>query len=76
MLYTNGIDPFVKNFRSLTDSIDHWFKKFDFWPIVLIHLLKIFFLLTTIDLIDGFCHQSNIDIDPDNVFSNIGAHLS
>ncbi len=27
-LYPDGIDPSVNNFRSLTNSIDHWFKKF------------------------------------------------
>ncbi len=29
MLYTKGIDPSVKTFRSLTDGIDHRWKKFD-----------------------------------------------
>ncbi len=75
MLYTKSIDPSVKNLRSLTDSIDHRWKKFDFLLIVLIHWLKIFFLLTTIDLIDVFFRQSIIDIDPIDVFLTIGAHL-
>ncbi len=57
MLYTKGVDSSVKNVRSLTDGIDHPCKKFAFWPIVSIHRLKIFFLLTTIDLINVFCHQ-------------------
>ncbi len=68
MLYTKGINPSVKTFRSLTDGIDHRWKKFDFWPILLIHRLTIFFLMTTIDLIDVFCCQSIIGIDPINVF--------
>ncbi len=68
MLYTKDIDPLVKNFRSLTDRTDHWWKKFDFWPIVSIHRLKIFFLPMTIDLIRLFCRQLIISIDPVNVF--------
>jgi hypothetical protein len=75
MLYTKGINPSVKNFRSLTDSIDHRWKKFDFCPIVSIHQLLIFFLLTTIDLIDVVCRQSIIGIDPIDVFFTIGAQL-
>jgi hypothetical protein len=35
--------------------------------------MKIFFLMTTIDLIDVFCRQSNIGIDPIDVFLTIGA---
>jgi hypothetical protein len=75
MLYTKGIDPSVKTFRSLTDGIDHRWKKFVFWLILSIHRLKIFFLMTTIDLIDVFCHQSIIGIDPIDVFFTIGAQL-
>ncbi len=43
-------------------------------PIVSIHQFKIFFLLTTIDLIDVFCRQSVIGIDRINVFLTIGGH--
>ncbi len=43
-------------------------KNLNFWPIVSIHRLKIFFLLTTIDLIEVFCCQSIIFINPINVF--------
>ncbi len=75
MLYTKGIDPSVKTFRSLTGGIDQQWKKFDFWPILSIHRLKIFFLMMTIDLIDVFCRQSIISIDPIDVFFTIGAQL-
>jgi hypothetical protein len=75
MLYTKGINPSVKNFRSLTNGIDHRWKKFDFWPIVSIHRLKIFFLMTTINIINVFCRQSIIGIDPIDVFLTIGAQL-
>jgi hypothetical protein len=37
--------------------------------------LRYFFLLTTIDLIDVFCRQSIIGIDPIDVFLTIGAQL-
>ncbi len=72
MLYTNGINPLVKNFRSLTDSIDHRFK-IDFLPIVSIHWLKIFF--TTIDLINVFAvNRLSVSIQS-MFFFTIGAHL-
>jgi hypothetical protein len=37
--------------------------------------LRFFFLMTTIDLIDVFCLQSIIGIDPIDVFLTIGAQL-
>jgi hypothetical protein len=37
--------------------------------------LRFFFLMTTIDLIDSFCRQSIIGIDPIDVFLTIGAQL-
>ncbi len=37
--------------------------------------LRFFFLMTTIDLIDVFCRQSIIGIDPIDVFLTIGAQL-
>jgi hypothetical protein len=37
-------------------------KKFDFWLTVSIHRLKFFFVLTTVDLIIGFCSQAIIGI--------------
>jgi hypothetical protein len=37
--------------------------------------LRFFFLMTTIDLFDVFCHQSIIGIDPIDVFFTIGAQL-
>jgi hypothetical protein len=37
--------------------------------------LRFFFLITTIDLIDVFCRQSIIGIDPIDVFLTIGAQL-
>jgi hypothetical protein len=74
MLDTNGNNLSVKNVISLTNSIDHWFKKFDFWSIVLFYRLKIFFQ-NTINLINVFCCQLIISIDPDKVFLAIGAHL-
>jgi hypothetical protein len=37
--------------------------------------LRFFFLMTTIDLIDVFCRQSIIGINPINVFLTIGAQL-
>ncbi len=53
----------VTNFRSLTDSINHQWKKFVFWLIVSIHQLNIFFLLTTIDLSEVFCrHRLSVSI--------------
>jgi hypothetical protein len=38
-------------------------------------LYRFFFLMTTIDLIDVFCRQSIIGIDPIDVFFTIGAQL-
>jgi hypothetical protein len=37
--------------------------------------LRFFFLMATIDLIDVFCRQSVIGIDPIDVFLTIGAQL-
>jgi hypothetical protein len=37
--------------------------------------LRFFILMTTIDLIDSFCHQLIIGIDPIDVFLTIGAQL-
>jgi hypothetical protein len=37
--------------------------------------LRFFFLMTTIDIIDIFCRQSIIGIDPIDVFLTIGAQL-
>jgi hypothetical protein len=37
--------------------------------------LRFFFLMTTIDLIDVFCRQSIIGIDPIDVFFTISAQL-
>jgi hypothetical protein len=37
--------------------------------------LRFFFLMTTINLIDVFCRQSIIGIDPIDVFLTIGAQL-
>ncbi len=74
MLYTKGIDPSVKTFRSLTDGIDQRWKKFDFWFYRSIGL-RFFFLMMTIDLIDVFCPQSIIGINPIDVFLTIGAQL-
>jgi hypothetical protein len=37
--------------------------------------LRFFIRLTTIDLIDSFCHQLIIGIDPIDVFLTIGAQL-
>lgn len=55
MLSTDDIDPPIKTFRSLAESISHQEKYsiFDwlYWSISLD-----FFLLTTIDLINIFCH--------------------
>jgi hypothetical protein len=75
MLYSKVIDPSVKNFRSLTDGIDHRWKNFYFWPIISTIGLRFFFLMTTIDLINVFYRQSIIGIDPINVFFTIGAQL-
>ncbi len=59
MLYTDGFDPSV--------------KILEVWLIVSIHRPKIFFLI--IDVINVFCHQSVIDIDPIDILLTIGAHL-
>ncbi len=64
MLYTKGIDPSVKNFRSLTNSLDHLWKKADFWQIVSIHRLKIFVSSDNHQSNQCFCRQSIIGIDP------------
>jgi hypothetical protein len=37
--------------------------------------LRFFFLMTTIDLIDVFCRQSIIGIDPIDIFLTIDAQL-
>jgi hypothetical protein len=75
MLYTEGIDPSVKNFRSLTDSIDHRWQKYVFYRLYQTIGLRFSFLITTIDLIDVFCRQSIIGIDPVDGFLTIGAQL-
>ncbi len=67
MLYTKGIDPSGKNVRSLTDSIDHRWKKFDFWPIS-IHWLKIVFSSDDHRSSPCFCHQLLVGIDLIDVF--------
>jgi hypothetical protein len=68
MLYTKGIDLSVKNVRSLTDSIDHRWKNLIFDRLYRPIGLRFLFILMTIDLIDVFCRQSIIGIDPINVF--------
>ncbi len=75
MLYTKGIDPSVKTFRSLTDGIDHRWKNLIFDRFYRSIGLRFFFLMTTIDLIDVFCRQSIIGINPIVVFLTIGAQL-
>ncbi len=74
MLYTNGINPSVKNFRSFTNSINHWQNNIDFWPIVLIYRLTIFFLLTTINLINVF-FVNQLTILIQLIFLAINTHL-
>ncbi len=71
MLYSKGFDPSVKNCTSLTIGE----KNLIFNRLYRSISLRFFFLLMTIDLIDIFCHQSIIGIDPVNVFLAIGAQL-
>jgi hypothetical protein len=49
-----SVNPLVKIFSFLTDSIDHRFEKKFIFFIESNHRLKIFFLLKTFDLIDVF----------------------
>ncbi len=71
---TDSIDRYYRSCFTPKISI-HRLKILEVWPIVSIHWFKIFFLMTTIDLIDVFCRQLIIDIDPIDVFLTIGAQL-
>jgi hypothetical protein len=76
MLATDSIDPSVKNFSFLTDSIHHQFEKKYFFSIESNQRLKIFFLLKTIDLIDVFFTVNQLSVLIQSMFfSAIGAHL-
>jgi hypothetical protein len=55
-------------FISLTDSIDHQYKKNGLLTDRIDLSAEDFFLLTTIDLVNDFCRQLIISIDPTNVF--------
>jgi hypothetical protein len=68
-----------------TDSMDPSFYNFKFFPIlssicseILLYqiVMKIFFLLLNIDLVDNFYRSSMIGIDPIDVLFAIGNHLA
>jgi hypothetical protein len=59
--------------KSFTESIDHWWKIFDFFTECIDPSAKDCFLPMTIDQIDVFCRQSIIGINPIDVFFTIGA---
>jgi hypothetical protein len=56
MLYTDGIDPLVKNSRNLVSSVG--LQKY-FLPISSVHQLKIFSSDNHRSNIDVFCRQFN-----------------